>query len=179
MTLGELKMFSIYDGPDADCIVLSNRVHLVSSLSKVLCENEATLRTVRTYGALLTAVEAQQSINFVIIDLDSENCAQSDFDCLRQFRDAFPDKPTILLSDDFETNDYYSHLQVLGDVSLRVPVLHSALELALLQAPINNLNWRDRQRSHLRTLDCDNASGLESAARYQGEPVWHSSRACL
>jgi hypothetical protein len=46
------------------------------------------------------------------------------------------------LSRDFETDEFGTHRMMLGDVSLRVPVLHASLEIALLQAPVNNLDWR-------------------------------------
>jgi len=160
-------MFSVYDGPDANCVLLSRRQRLVESLFEVFLENEAVLKNVTTYEALLGAIEAEPSVNFVLIDLDFSNGILGHFDQLRQFRDTAPDKPTILLSEDFEADEYGTHRQVLGDVSLRVPVLHAALELALLQAPINNLNWIERQNVDPGTWV------LEDFSRYQGEAVWH------
>lgn len=134
-------MFSIYDGPDARCILLSKRSSLVAGLQDALEQNEAELTAVQDYAALENALAADPGINFVMIDLDSRASVNAQIPSLQRLRRLYRDRPTILLSADFTTNEFGTHRKMLGDVSLRVPVLHTSLEIALLQAPVNNLEW--------------------------------------
>jgi len=138
-------MFSIFDGPDAQCILLSIRPALVHALGQVLEQNEATMEHVKDYSALAHALKKNSALNYILIDVDAHDGVNAQFPFLRHVRDSFPDKHTILLSEDFETDEFGTHRLTLGDISLRVPVLHASLELALLQAPVNNLQWRARQ----------------------------------
>ena len=135
-------MFSVYDGPDARCILLSKQPTVLVGLRDVLEQNEAELVQVSDYPALDRALAADPGINVVMIDLDSQESVAAQFDALSRLRLTHRDRPTILLSRDFETDEFGTHRMMLGDVSLRVPVLHASLEIALLQAPVNNLDWR-------------------------------------
>ncbi|MDR9395544.1 hypothetical protein [Roseovarius sp. SYSU LYC5161] len=138
-------MFSIFDGPDAQCVLLSIRPALVHALGQVLEQNEATMEHVKDYTALADALETIPDLNYILIDLDAHEGVNAQFPFLRHIRDSFPGKHMILLSEDFQTDEFGTHRLTLGDISLRVPVLHASLELALLQAPVNNLQWRARQ----------------------------------
>ncbi|WP_084861729.1 hypothetical protein [Salibaculum halophilum] len=135
-------MFSVYDGPDARCILLSKQPTVLVGLRDVLEQNEAEIVQVSDYPALDRALAADPGINVVMIDLDSQESVAAQFDALSRLRLTHSDRPTILLSRDFETDEFGTHRMMLGDVSLRVPVLHASLEIALLQAPVNNLDWR-------------------------------------
>jgi len=135
-------MFSVFDGPDAKCILLSKRPFVLNSLRDLLEQNEAELLQVADYPALDRTLRSDPEINFVIIDLDSFDSVISQFEPLSRMRVAHRDRPTILLSSEFETDEFGSHRRMLGDISLRVPVLHASLEIALLQAPVNNCEWQ-------------------------------------
>ena len=143
-------MFSIFDGPDAQCVLLSVRPILTDALREVLKQNEASIEIVGDYAELETALETQPDLNYILIDLDGFDGVHAQYDCLTRFRNAYPDKYTILFSSDFQTDEFGTHRLMLGDISLRVPVLHASLELALLQAPVNNLEWRSRR--HVRPV---------------------------
>ncbi len=137
-------MFTIFDGPDANCILLSGTRPTVSDLSQYLEQNEVALRHVTSYEALHTTLETGGDANYILVDVDAFGGIDTQFERLRSLRDAFPDKPTILLSAAFGRDEFGTHRMMLGDVSLRVPVLHASIEIALLQAPVNNAEWRAR-----------------------------------
>lgn len=137
-------MFSIFDGPDAHCVILSKRAYVISRMVQVFRENEATIHQVDDYAALERAITKDDSINFIMIDVDTHDNLCAQVDRLRHIRDTYPDKATILLSDEFETDEFGTHRMMLADVSLRTPVLDASLEIALLQAPVNNLVWCSR-----------------------------------
>lgn len=140
-------MFSEFDGPDACCIMLSNRPTFLASLSVILEDNEVEFGVVADYTKLEDALALDTKINFVMIDLDSYPSVRAQSPSLRRLRTIYRDKRVILLSANFETDDFGMQREMLGDVLLRFPVLHASLEIAFLQAPVNNLEWRACERS--------------------------------
>lgn len=137
-------MFSIFDGPDANCVLLSTRPHVISRMVEVFEENEASIHQVGSYEALERALADDKAINFLLIDVDSVGNLAAQIGYLRHVRETYPDKAAILMSDEFETNEFGTHRMMLADVSLRTPVLDASLEMALLQAPENNAVWCQR-----------------------------------
>lgn len=137
-------MFSIFDGPDANCVLLSTRPHVISRMVEVFEENEASIHQVGSYEALERALADDKAINFILIDVDSVGNLAAQIGYLRHVRETYPDKAAILMSDEFETNEFGTHRMMLADVSLRTPVLDASLEMALLQAPKNNAVWCQR-----------------------------------
>ena len=160
-------MFSVYDGPDAHCILLSKRPTALVGLRNVLEHNAAQLDRVSDYAALDSALVADPDINVVMIDLDSYDSVIARVEALSHLRFVHRDRPTILLSEDFETDEFGMHRRMLGDVSLRVPVLHASLEIALLQAPVNNLEWR-------RHLEEMSSEPVRVVNRARHEAIMHS-----
>lgn len=154
-------MFSVFDGPDAKCILLSKRLALLDSLRDIFEQNEAELVQVADYPALDRTLRSDPEINFVIIDLDSFDSVLAQFQSLTRMRVAHCDRPTILLSEEFETDEFGTHRKLLGDISLRVPVLHASLEIALLQAPVNNLEWR----KHLDVMGLNTVPAVQKVRR--------------
>lgn len=140
-------MFSVFDGLDARCIMLSKRPAFLASLSEILEENEVEFDVVADYTELEDALALDTKINYVMIDLDSYYSVTAQSPSLRRLRTIYRDKRFILFSAYFETDDFAMQRERLGDVLLRYPVLHASLEIALLQAPINNLEWRAGERS--------------------------------
>ena len=99
-------MFSVYDGPNARCILLSKQPAVLVALRDVLGQNKAELVQVSDYPALDRALAANPGINIVMIDLDSYNSVIAQVDALSRLRFTHRDRPTILLSGDFETNPF-------------------------------------------------------------------------
>ncbi|PWG17955.1 hypothetical protein [Salibaculum griseiflavum] len=161
-------MFNVFDGPDAKCIILSSRPFVLDSLRDLLEQNEAELVQVTDYTALDRTLRCDPEVNFVIIDLDSFDSVISQFESLSRMRVAHCDRPTILLSEEFETDEFGTHRKMLGDISLRVPVLHASLEIALLQAPVNNLEWR----KHLDAVP--SAPDLAQSAQHEAIGYMHA-----
>lgn len=161
-------MFSIFDGPDAHCILLSRRNRVISRMVGLFEQNDATLVQVEGYGPLERAIARDDSINFIMIDLDSFESLATQVNYLRHIRDTYPDRPLILMSEDFETNEFGTHRMMLADVSLRAPVPDASLEIALLQAPVNNLIWCSRldamRREQAQAAIDDNSLAVVMAA---------------
>lgn len=55
-----------------------------------------------------------------------------------------PDLIVILMSNEFERHDFGQERLALCDISLRLPCTFAALELALVEAEINNWAWFER-----------------------------------
>jgi len=140
-------MFSIFDGMDAKCLFLSQSKVLAHTLPIMLVENDATVTCCEDYSEFMRHLDAIPGINFAFIDVDSFGGIAAQYDRIREMRGRFPDVATILVSSDFSTDEFGTHRLFLADVSLRLPVTYSCLELALLQAPVNNRVWVQRLNS--------------------------------
>lgn len=114
----------------------------LDGLRDVLVANGCGFVHVSDYLSLERTLVSDIRINFVIIDLDSHESVAAQFDDLSRLRINHSDRSVILLSEQFETDEFGSYRRMLGDISLRMPVLHASIEIALLQAPINNRKWR-------------------------------------
>jgi hypothetical protein len=99
---------------------------------------------VHGYSHLSETIAQGIRIDYAFIDVDSNGRIASQYSRLRHIRDLHPALPTILISSDFETDEFSAHRLFLGDVSLRIPVTYYSLEIGLLQASINNEIWRSR-----------------------------------
>jgi hypothetical protein len=137
-------MFSIFDGPDAQCVLLSASQTLIAALENVLYENKALLYVVSDYSNLKHILHTRPDLNYIMIDIDTFDGIGPQFRQLLSVRNDYPQKNLILMSEEFQTDEFGTHRLMLGDISLRLPILHASLELALLQAPANNTEWRKR-----------------------------------
>ncbi len=92
-----------------------------------------------------TATAATRGVTHVVVDLDALGGIALAFDALRTLRLARPDLPVILVSQDFQSNDFGLDRLPLCDASLRAPVVFAALEFALSEvSEVNNPAWQDR-----------------------------------
>ncbi|WP_417243984.1 hypothetical protein [Celeribacter sp.] len=137
-------MFSIFDGFDANCCLLTASHILARTLPAMLEDNDVTVRVCTDHAALWAALANDTTVTHAFIDIDSFSGIAAQFDSIRHLRDSHPGLSIILLSDDFSMNEFGTHRLMLADVSLRIPVTIASLELALLQAPVNNAQWRNR-----------------------------------
>lgn len=65
-------------------------------------------------------------------------------DGLLSLRRKLPHLPVILVSEEVRFHDFSPERLALCDVTLRAPLSAPALELALAEAPVNNLVWQTR-----------------------------------
>lgn len=137
-------MFSIFDGFDANCCLLTTSCTLTSSMLTMLENDDAQVKVCGSYGSLKAALSDDTTINYIFIDLDSFDGIAAQFDTIKKLRETHADKSVVLLSSDFAMNEYGTHRLMLADVSLRLPVTMSSLEIALMQAPVNNKTWCHR-----------------------------------
>lgn len=84
-------------------------------------------------------------ISLLLIDIDSLGGIAATIDDVIRLRDAQPGIPLILLSAEIHGSDFSTERLRLCDVTLRAPVSHSALELAIVEAACNNLIWCGRE----------------------------------
>lgn len=83
-----------------------------------------------------------------LVDVEGAGGIAVAFDGLRVLRDRRPDLPLILVSDDFQANDFTAERLALCDASLRAPVARAALETALTEScEVNNPAWQERCRA--------------------------------
>lgn len=82
--------------------------------------------------------------SYLLIDLEAMGGIAGIALDLMALRHKRPDLIVILLSAEFERHDYSQERLALCDVSLRYPCTFAALELALVEAEINNWAWYER-----------------------------------
>lgn len=83
-------------------------------------------------------------VSLLLVDVDSLGGIADTIDDVIWLRDAFPAIPLILLSSRTANSDFSTERLRLCDVTLRAPVSHSSLELAIVEAACNNLAWCSR-----------------------------------
>lgn len=105
-------MFSAYDCPDARCILLTNRAIRVPSTQKIHEQDATGVPHVQDYEALEQALTADPDINYVMVDLDSFDSATAQLPPLRRIRDSYRDRLVILLSANFETDEFGTHRKI-------------------------------------------------------------------
>ncbi len=116
-----------------------------------ICEewlNEAMIGAVRcrSFDAAPKATRrGALRVSLFIVDLDSLGGISVAFDDIIALRDANPCIPMILLSAKVQASDYSTERLRLCDVTLRAPVGHASLELAIVEAARNNLIWCGRE----------------------------------
>lgn len=108
-----------------------------------LAEQGATLVSGKSF-APSDPIWAAPRAGYVIVDVEAMGgitAIASDLMALRLKR---PDLIVILMSNEFERHDFGQERLALCDISLRLPCTFAALELALVEAEINNWAWFER-----------------------------------
>lgn len=80
----------------------------------------------------------------MLIDFDSFGATDQTIDELRRLRNEHPDVWVILVSWAFGRDDFSTDRLPIADVCLRGPVSFARLELALVEAEVNNAIWQGR-----------------------------------
>jgi len=114
------------------------RIQEMLKISGVSLEEEMPIE-----AFFLQTPKAASSFDYLFVDIDGLGGIVKIFNSLASLRTAYPFVPVIMVSGDFETSDFDTTRRLLGDVSLRSPVLHASLETALFEAIENNRKWCD------------------------------------
>ncbi len=126
------------------CGFIGPRNRLYSRMQEMLAVSGIPLQDEMTFDAFSAQTpKAAATFDFLFVDIDGLGGVVKIFNTLARLRTEFPFVPVILISGDFETNDFDTTRRLLGDVSLRSPVLHASLETALFESIENNRKWCD------------------------------------
>lgn len=129
---------------EVKCGYVGPRNRQFARIQEMLAVSSIPLDDAMSFGSFtsLSPKEAS-SFDFLFVDIDGLGGIVKIFNTLAGLRTQFPFVPVILVSADFETNDFDTTRRLLGDVSLRSPVLHAPLEMALFESIENNRKWCD------------------------------------
>ncbi|MCI5101162.1 hypothetical protein [Phaeobacter italicus] len=142
-------MFALFDSTDIKCVFIGPQAALYRNLRDMLDTNDATLNSVVDIDNLIALGRtAVLGYDYLFVDIDGLGGVSAVIDDLWDLRLRYPSITVILISAEFETDDFDMNRRNLGDVSLRDPVLYASLELALLEAPNNNSHWRRNVAGH-------------------------------
>jgi len=109
--------------------------------------NEAMIGALRCRSFSAASAVLRQGaprVSLLIIDIDSLGSINTAIDHIMALRDTQPCIPLILLSAEVHASDFSTERLRICDVTLRAPVSHSSLELAIVEAARNNLVWCGR-----------------------------------
>jgi hypothetical protein len=139
-------MFALFNDIDVKCGYLGARNLQYQRLAEMLANNQIMLQdemSFQAFGAL--SGEAVTSYDFLFVDIEALGGIVKIFDKLASLRVRYPFLPVILISAEFEIDDFDTTRLVLTDISLRTPILYASLELALFEATNNNRKWNVMQ----------------------------------
>lgn len=126
------------------CGFLGPRNRLYLRMQEMLSISGLSLQPEMSFDAFTSQTPNQAaSFDYLFVDIDGLGGVVKIFNTLARLRTEYPFVPVILISGEFETNDFDTTRRLLGDVSLRNPVLHASLEKALFDAIENNRKWCD------------------------------------
>lgn len=94
--------------------------------------------------AKVLASSPTRRFSLFVIDIDSLGGIAAAIDGVLALRDARPCTPLILVSAEVAASDFSTERLRLCDVTLRAPASYCALELAIVEAARNNLEWCGR-----------------------------------
>lgn len=137
-------MFALFDDIEVKCgfIGKAGRQHAV--LAEMLLENEIELETAMGFDGLdAQGFDAEYDYDFMFVDIDSLGGITAIIDRLANLRLNYPSLPVIMISGEFDSDDFDSTRRALGDISLRSPVRYSSLELSLFESMKNNKDWQN------------------------------------
>lgn len=127
------------------CVVLS-RSKIIRNVVAEMLEGEGVCSLVSdSFGDIPYFIVAEGVPQHLFVDIDGFGGIAVIYDQLRKIRETLPSTSIVLLSSDFETDDFGTHRIMLADVSVRLPLTYSNLQLALIQGPFNNEVWNRRR----------------------------------
>src|SRR6056297_462363 len=83
--------------------------------------------------------------DYVLVSIDDFGGPALVYDQLRLLRQAFYHSSIVLVSSEFQVDEYGTYRLPIADISLRYPFSKSSLFLALKQAPLNLEVWHRRK----------------------------------
>ena len=154
MSLAKAQLrFSLLDGYGLKALFLGGEGLLSRSVRAMLTHNDLCVHMRADPEAFLAECRRGGCrYDFILVDADRFGGPAALYDRLRRMRALAPGAALVLLSAEFERDEYGTHRLYLADVSLTVPVMLHALELGLLQASVNNTKWR-RRADEARALE--------------------------
>lgn len=129
----------------ATCWEDLGRVQIVSTDCYLKLQLSDVLQSQRADVCLSTDLASSDQSNVLIIDLDSLGGILKVIDQLLVMRVLKPSCMMILLSAEFSRDDFGASRLSVCDASLKLPFSFPRLELALVQADLNNMTWQDRR----------------------------------
>lgn len=148
----ETAVGAVFNWPRGASIVLpwtlgivgadSNRDYEMMT-STLYCTGGSTVQ----FGSLTelqTALGSSGQLDGVVFYLDELGGLGAAYRILRQIRLKYPNVMIIAASRRFGHDDFGTDRMSISDINLKLPAFASTFIAALLQAAINNQNWRDR-----------------------------------
>lgn len=99
-------------------------------------------RSLKDVGVLVASPARRFSL--FVIDIDSLGGIAATIDGVIALRDARPCTPLILVSAEVAASDFSTERLRLCDVTVRAPASYCSLELAIVEAARNNMEWCGR-----------------------------------
>ncbi|RFP86227.1 hypothetical protein DZK27_14895 [Rhodobacteraceae bacterium 63075] len=125
-------------------LVISSNWDVRSDLTEYLAELGVPSLMASGFEGIPYAYLEDYQPDYVFVSIDDFGGPTLLYDQLHLLRQKLCDSSIILVSSEFEVDEYGTHRLPLADVSLRYPFAKSSLFLALKQAPINLGVWHSR-----------------------------------
>lgn len=144
--------FNISAGPlfssflhDAPALIIAKKSADLSTLTNWLNDFGHEACFARDLGlAAKDLVKHRLNYSMLFVDIDSFDGICFAIDDLRLIRNAAPELPIVVLTRDVASDDFSTARLAITDVTLRHPLRVSTLEVAVIEAFRNNLQWQNR-----------------------------------
>lgn len=156
----ENRLFDVYDHSSSLCyadslygntVLVVDPRNLSLDVQRWLASNCLHTRSLANLAQAGGVIEAGiHQVGLVVVDLDSCGGIAEVVGSLMTFRDKFVDIPLVFMSSESLSDDFSTERLAIADVTLRVPVSVSRLDLALAEAQINNQVWQSRNLAALQ-----------------------------
>jgi len=156
-------MKSQFAADRSKALVVSKNWDVLSDFTEYLPEFDIPFLFAHSLKAVPYGFLSDYRRSYVFVSIDDFGGPTFVYDQLRDLRHNMPNTAVILVSSEFAVDEYGTHRLSLADVSLRLPFSKSSLLLALNQAPVNLLAWRQRVASQAHsptTLDVNDQEVL-------------------
>ena len=114
------------------------------SLAEMLLHDGINLDAPKAFGKFLNlGPRGILSYDILFIDMSSMSGVRDFVGALIGMRLEYPSLPVVLISSNFNADDFGMTRRSICDVSLRSPFYTSSIEIACRQAYENNLEWQE------------------------------------
>mgnify|MGYP000123786629 CR=1 FL=1 len=132
------------------CLLLSPSSIVAQTVGEMLEISGVITLTCGELQDIFSYTNHNLKLDYLVIDVDGCGGLAALTSQLRDLRISLAETNIILLSSDFDEDDFCGGQMMLADVSLRLPVSYFALDLALVQAPINRSIWNSQNLSEVQ-----------------------------